>query len=138
MADPTQQSECILVIDGDVLVRHAIADYLRQCGYTVVEASSTDEAVIVLNEADLQVTTALCDAEVPGLRNAFELRMWAAANRPEVHIALAASPEAAAGKAAELCDEGPQLSRPYDPQSVVDYIRRVLGGARASRIGLAG
>jgi len=125
-----QQPHCILVVDGDVLVRHAISDYLRHCGYVVVEASSTDEALTVLGDEKLVVNAVLCDAEAPGSENAFQFRGWAAKHRQDVQIALAGSIDAAAHKAAELCEEGPHLARPYDPQSVVDYIRRLLGGSQ--------
>lgn len=129
MADTAERPDRILVIDRDVLVRHAIADYLRDCGYVVIEASSTEEAMTVLDEPTLAVRAALCDAEAPGTRNAFELRVWARQHRPGVEIALVGNIETAANKAAELCEEGPQLARPYDPQSVVAYIRRVLGAS---------
>ncbi|MCL6730322.1 response regulator [Sphingomonas hankyongi] len=135
MANQTQQSECVLVIDGDVLVRHAIADYLRNCGYIVIEASTTDEARTVLNEVSLAVDAAICDAEAPGSLNAFEFRAWALRERPAVQIALAGNIETAAHKAAELCEEGPQLSKPYDPQGVISYIRRLLGNARSATVG---
>ena len=128
MAEPTHQ--CILVVDGDVLVRHAISDYLRHCGYAVVEASSIDEATTVLTQEDLGVDAVLCDADAPGTSNAFEFRVWAKQHHQNVHTALAGNIEAAAQKAAELCEQGPHFSRPYDPQSVVDYIRRLLDGAR--------
>lgn len=130
MAEQARQSDCILVVDGDVLVRHAIADYLRDCGYVVIEASTTDEAATVLNEKDLAVNAVLCDAEASGTRNAFQFRLWAMQHRQDVQIALAGNIEAAAEKAAELCDQGPHLARPYDPQSVVEFIRRLLGRAR--------
>jgi len=129
MAERTHQSQSILVVDGDVLVRHAIADYLRDCGYIVVEAASTDEAKTVLSEATLAVDAVLADAETSGSLNAFELRAWAAKHRQDVQIALAGNIESAAHKAAELCDEGPHLGRPYEPQSVVDYIKRIIGAA---------
>ena len=134
MADTAQRPGCILVVDRDVLVRHAIADYLRDCGYVVIEASSTDEAVTVLDESTLSVSAALCDAEAPGSRNPFELRVWAREHRPGVEIALVGNIDSAASKAAELCEDGPQLARPYDPQSVVAYIRRVLGASRPSDV----
>ena len=31
----------ILIVDGDVVSRHVISDYLRHCGYNVVEAAGT-------------------------------------------------------------------------------------------------
>jgi CheY-like chemotaxis protein len=133
MQQQAQQSECILVVDGDVLVRHAIADYLRGCGYTVIEAATTNEAATVLSDSTLALEAVLCDADAPGTRNAFQFRAWALQQRTEVEVALAGNIEAAAHKAAELCEEGPHLARPYDPQSVVEYIRRVIGGAEASR-----
>jgi CheY-like chemotaxis protein len=110
-----------------VLVRHVLSDYLRTCGYTVIEAATTDEAVSVLGDASLRVQAMLCDADAPGQRTAFELRAWSRKERPEVEVILAGSVSAAAIKAAELCDEGPQLKRPYDPQSVSDYIKRIMG-----------
>lgn len=132
MAEQTGQLKSILVVDGDVLVRHAISDYLRRCGYIVVEASSTDEAVAVLSDESLAIDAILCDAEAPGSLNAFQLRLWANQrhHRKGIEIALAGNIEAAAHKAAELCDNGPHLARPYDPQSVVAHIRRLLGAAR--------
>jgi DNA-binding NtrC family response regulator len=117
----------LIVVDGDVLVRHVLSDYLRTCGYTVIEAATTDEAVSVLGDASLRVQAMLCDADAPGQRTAFELRAWSRKERPEVEVILAGSVSAAAIKAAELCDEGPQLKRPYDPQSVSDYIKRIMG-----------
>ena len=130
MAKPEQQqSDSVLVVDGDVLVRHAIADYLRNCGYVVIEAATTDEAVIVLQRKTLAVNAVLCHAQAPGRMNAFEFRVWAQVQRSELQIALAGNIESAAQKAAELCEEGPQLARPYDPQSVVSYIRRMVGRA---------
>ena len=137
MADQTQRSDCVLIVDGDVLVRHAIADYLRDCGYTVIEAASVDEAVSVFSESNLEVHAVLCDAEAPGSRNAFQFRHWALQNRPDLQFALAGNVDSAAQKAAELCEQGPDLARPYDPQGVIDYVRRILGRAQSPDIGVA-
>jgi len=38
----------ILVLDGDVLVRMPVVQFLRDCCYRVVEAASTDEAVAII------------------------------------------------------------------------------------------
>jgi len=133
MAKPEQQPDSVLVIDGDVLVRHAIADYLRNCGYVVIEAATTDEAVIVLEREPLIVHAVLCDAQAPGMLNPFEFRTWAKGRRSSLEIALAGTIESAAHKAAELCEEGPELARPYDPQSVAEYVRRIIG-TRASNV----
>lgn len=134
MAQQPGESNRLIVVDGDVLVRHVISDYLRSCGYVVIEAATTDEAAIVLDDANVAIDAALCDADAPGSRSAFQLRAWALQRRPEVQVILAGTIAATAGKAAELCEDGPQLRRPYDPQSVVEYIRRIMGSRTADKL----
>ena len=137
MAQESGEPQRLIVIDGDVLVRHVISDYLRTCGYVVIEAATTDEATIVLDDLALGVDAALCDADAPGSQSAFQLRAWALQRRPGVQVILAGTTEAVAKKAAELCDQGPELRRPYDPQSVVEYIKRIIGSGRTDRLSKA-
>ena len=137
MAQEPGESQRLIVVDGDVLVRHVISDYLRTCGYVVVEAATTDEAAIVLDDLAIGIDAALCDADAPGSQSAFQLRAWALQRRPDVQMILAGSVASAAYKAAELCEEGPQLRRPYDPQSVVEYIKRIIGSGTANRFNKA-
>src|SRR5438128_2695090 len=105
MAEDRGKLHRLIVVDGDVLVRHVLSDYLRTCGYTVVEAATTDEAKAVLADGRLALHAMLCDAEAPGERSAFELREWTRRERPEVDVILAGSISSAANKAAELCDD---------------------------------
>lgn len=137
MAQQSGDSQRLLVIDGDVLVRHVISDYLRSCGYVVVEAASTDEAVIVLDDMNVGIDAVLCDADAPGNQSAFQFRAWALRRTPATQVILAGSVAVAANKAAELCEEGPHLQRPYDPQSVVEYIRRIIGAREGDRLSKA-
>jgi CheY-like chemotaxis protein len=121
----------ILIVDGDIISRHAIADYLRHCAYTVVEAANTDEALIALHEPTLSVDVILCDVSALGSRNGFELASWVKSNRPELEVRLAAGAAYAAQTAAELCESGPHLARPYEPATVVDYIKRLRDSRKA-------
>lgn len=129
-ADPDVEPSSVLVVDGDIVSRHVIADYLRHCEYRVVEAANTDEALIALGEPTLSVDVILCDVSALGSKSGFELASWVRANRPELEVRLAGGVEMAAETAAELCEVGPHLARPYDPEAVVDYIKRL----RASRL----
>lgn len=119
-------TETIMVVDADVLVRHAIADYLRSCGYGVIEAASSDEAVAVLSHSETALSAMLCDVQIGGTMGGFELARHARTARPGLKVVLAGSIEASANSAADLCEHGPHLARPYDPQGVVDYIKRLL------------
>jgi len=122
-------SSSILIVDGDIVSRHVIADYLRHCAYGVVEAANTDEALIALGEATLSIDVILCDVSALGSRSGFELATWVRTNRPELEVRLAGGVKMAAKTAAELCESGPHLARPYEPEAVIDYIKRL----RASR-----
>ena len=124
-------SDSVLIVDSDIISRHALADYLRHCGYAVVEAATTDEAMIALREENLSIDVIFCDIDASGSRPASELAQWVRQNRPELEVRWASSVESAAQTAAELCESGPHLSRPYEPEAVVEYIKRL----RAGRIG---
>jgi CheY-like chemotaxis protein len=117
--------KAVLVVDSDILSRHALADYLRHCAYVVVEAVSTDEALTALGEPSLDVDVILCAAEAIGTRSAFELATWVRQNRRELEVRIAGSLAGAAEEAANLCESGPHLAKPYEPQAVVDYIKQL-------------
>jgi CheY-like chemotaxis protein len=128
MADPTHQgseSPTVLVLEPDIVVRSEIADYLRDCGYTVIETASGDEAMLVLKASGMHIAVLLADATAPGAPDGFGLAQWARANRSGIDVILTGTPERAARAAGDLCDDGPALSKPYDPQVVVDRIKRL-------------
>jgi CheY-like chemotaxis protein len=127
--EPTPSS--ILIVDGDIVSRHVIADYLRHCGYSVVEAANTDEAFTALGEPTLSVDVILCDVSALGSRSGFELANWVRTNRPDLEVKLAGGAEMATQTAAELCESGPHLARPYEPEAVLDYIERLRAGRLA-------
>jgi CheY-like chemotaxis protein len=123
--------ETILVVEGEVFVRMVISDYLRGCGYKVIEAANSDEALVVLQNPEIAIDVVFSSIEAPGSMDGFELSHWIRANRPGLDVLLAGSVPRAVSVAAELCDEGP-LPKPYEPQVVVDRIRRLIA-ARAAR-----
>lgn len=120
----------ILIVDGDIVSRHVIADYLRHCGYAVIEAVNIEEALIALGEQTFSIDVILCEVTVVDSQDCFELAKWVRAQRPELEVKLAGGLEMTAQTAAELCESGPHLKRPYEPSAVVDYIKQL----RASRL----
>jgi response regulator RpfG family c-di-GMP phosphodiesterase len=119
----------ILIVDGEIVARHAIADYLRHCGYSVIEAANIEEAFLALGEPTLTIDVVLCEVTAVGPQKCFELANWVRAYRPELEVRLVGGVETAAETAAQLCEVGPHLKRPYEPSAVVDYIKQL----RASR-----
>jgi len=125
--------ETILVVEDEVLVRMVISDYLRDCGYRVIEAANADEALVVLEQHDLSVDAVLSDVEMPGAMDGFALARWIRQHRPGLDVVLVGSPDRAAAAAADLCEAGPALAKPYEPHAVVDRIRRLLAERRSRR-----
>ena len=122
----SEQRQTILVVDDEVIIRTAISEYLRDCGYKVIEAASVDEAVLVLQQAEITVHIVLSDVEMPGARDGFALAQWVREHRPTLQVILAGSAARATKAAGELCNSGPMLAKPYDPQIVLDQIKRLL------------
>lgn len=125
-------AQTVLVVEHEVLIRMTISGYLRDCGFRAIEAANADEALILLQEPGLEIEAVLSDIEMPGAMDGFGLAQWVRANRPGLEVILVGTPERAANAAGDLCDEGPMLAKPYEPQVVVDRIRQLLA-ARARR-----
>lgn len=120
----TNAKPAVLLVEGDLLVRHPLAEYLRECGFTVFEASNGEEARTALETAELGITVVVADMATTG--SGFALRQWARMNSPSVEVVMAGTIEQSVGKAASLCEEGPALAKPYEHHLVLDRIRRVL------------
>jgi DNA-binding NtrC family response regulator len=127
----TLVQETILVVEDEVFVRMTIAEYLRHCGFKVIEAANADEAMVVLQNAEIRVDVVFSDIEMPGSMDGFALSRWVREERPDVDVILAGSVKRAVTAATELCDEGP-LPKPYESQLVTDRIRRLIA-ARAAK-----
>jgi CheY-like chemotaxis protein len=122
--------DTVLVVEKEVLVRIALAEYLRHCGYRVFEASNADDAKLVLTEPTTKVDILFSAVEMPGSLDGFGLSVWARTNRPGLHIVLAGDVTKAAEKAGELCESGPHLKKPYEPEHVVESIKQLKAMAK--------
>jgi DNA-binding response OmpR family regulator len=116
---------CVLFVDSEELVRAPVAQYLRECGYRVLEAGDTKEAVTILSDRLQVVEIVLADIQTLG-EDGFAFASWVRKNKPQVRIVSAGSVGATARKAGDLCEEGPPVRKPYDHQLVLDRIRRLM------------
>ncbi|MDA6490278.1 response regulator, partial [Escherichia coli] len=69
MIEPASDSEeertSILVVEDEILVRYVICDYLRDCGFHVIEAGTADEALEYLRSHN-DVVLVFSDVRMPG------------------------------------------------------------------------
>jgi CheY-like chemotaxis protein len=121
----------IFVVDPDVLVRMVIADYLRDCGYKVVEGVNADDVLAVL-EAGKKIDVILIEVRLAGRLDGFELARQIRDTHADIDVILTSSVARAADKASDLCDEGP-LEKPYHPQEIVRRVNLLRERRRASR-----
>jgi DNA-binding response OmpR family regulator len=123
-------STTILVVDPDILVRMVIADYLRDCGYKVVEGVSADDVLAVLG-AGRKIDIVLAEVQLAGTIDGFALARQIRENHPNIDVILSSGVTKAADKAGDLCDDGP-LEKPYHPQEVVRRINVLRERRRTS------
>ena len=123
---------CVLLVDAEDLVRAPLAQYLRECGYRVLEAIDSDEAQRLFSEGSQTVDIVLADIQTLG-GSGFAFAAWVRKNKPGVTVLLAGTIAAAARKAGELCEDEPPIRKPYDHQLVLDRIRRLLAERDRSR-----
>ena len=94
----------ILVTDHDVIVRIAIAEYLRDCGFRVIEAAGAAEARTVFQHGP-EIHVLMVDAR-PGGDSGFALAQWVRRYDPRISIIHSAGFARKSEAAAHLCSGG--------------------------------
>jgi len=121
----------VLVIEPDILVRMAIAEYLHGCGYKVLEGATAADVITVLG-SEQKIDVIFAEVQLHDGMNGFSLAQWVRQNHAGVDVILTSGKVKAAEKAADLCDEGP-MEKPYHPQEVVRRINILLERRRTTK-----
>jgi CheY-like chemotaxis protein len=119
--DKSAVAESIMVVEPDVLVRMTIADYLRECGYQVVEAITGEEALKILG-AGVKIGTVLAAVKLQGAVDGFALAQRIRSNFSGIEIILTTGLPMTAKKAGELCDQGP-MGKHHHPDLIIERLR---------------
>jgi CheY-like chemotaxis protein len=120
-----ESSPILLIVEPDVLVRNAVAGYLRECGYTVIEAAAPHEALGVL-EDKRPIDVVFSEIHFPA-GDGFALAQRIRRDWPKIKIILTSGVRKVAEEAGELCEQGPILAKPYDHRDLERHIRQLLG-----------
>lgn len=126
----------VMVIEPDVLVRTTISEYLRECGYRVIEGVSSSDVWTVLKSqtrlevvfAEVQLAGEGTASEGAGFALAKELRQ----TQPDIDVILTSGIIDAAEKSGALCERGP-IAKPYHPRDVAARIHLLLERRRSAR-----
>ncbi len=106
----------LLIAEDDVFIRAMIAEFLRDVGFDVVEASNADEAMAVF-EAGTEIDLLFSDIRMPGSMDGSELAERVKDRWPATHVMLTSGYPRKLGKT-----RGRFLPKPYRPLSVLAAI----------------
>src|SRR5664279_5170450 len=83
-----QGRQCsILVVEDNELLRLTVAEYLRDSGFDVLEASNGDEAIFMLKgDACAAINIVFSDIRMPGSTDGFGLAQWVRVHRPDAQV----------------------------------------------------
>lgn len=116
----------VLIVEDEVLCRLALGEYLRECGFHVIEAASGVEAQqLVL--AGLKVDLVFSDITMPGGVDGIDLALWLMVNCESTKVILTSGLPDALMKAQSACNQVLAfVPKPYDYIVVAGKIRELL------------
>jgi CheY-like chemotaxis protein len=115
----------VLLVEDDALLRLLTAETLREeGGFEVIEASNSDQALIVL-EGNSDVRACVTDVEMPGGVDGFTLARVVKQAWPDIGIVIMS------GRAVPGRDDMPSgalfVQKPFSPGDLIEAIQGVLG-----------
>jgi CheY-like chemotaxis protein len=117
----------VLVVEDETMVRMPIAEYLRDCGYKVVEAGDAGEAIAAM-DAEGPVSLVFTDVRMPGKMDGFGLAEWFHSNYPDVPVLLTSGYHGGRSLPAASFPGGRFIEKPYSQTQVARRIAALLDG----------
>lgn len=116
----------VLVVEDEVLIRLAVADHLRGCGFKVVEAGNGAEAQELIL-AGLRVDLVFSDVTMPGPMDGVALATWLHSHMPGLPVILTSGVPSSLTAAKAACANIRGLAhKPYEYGVIVNEIRAAL------------
>jgi CheY-like chemotaxis protein len=77
----------VLVVEDDFLVRAVAVAHLEESGFSILEAQTADEAMVILRD-DRSIAAVFSDVQMPGSMDGIALAQWLARACPNVKVLL--------------------------------------------------
>jgi two-component system, response regulator PdtaR len=113
--DAGRKAKAILVVEDEPLLRAVAADFLIDSGFDVIEASSADDALGIL-ERGCHISLLFSDIQLPGALDGVELAILVSARWPQVALILTSGNSQPSSYA--LPAKTIFLAKPYDLPAV--------------------
>ncbi len=118
----------ILVVEDDVLVRLTAAEYLRETGYSVIEAANAAEALEVFASGEV-VDVVFTDVQMPGAMDGLMLARWVHEYHPHTEV-LVTSGKGDDAISSGLTPRDAFFPKPYRIGAVAARIHASVQGSR--------
>ncbi len=120
-----QQTHTVLVVEDELMVRMPIAEYLRDCGYNVLEAANASEAIAAV-DAEGPVSLVFSDIRMPGKMDGVALAEWFQSHYPAVPVLLTSGYNGGRAPAAAATWRSRFIEKPYSQIQVERQIAALL------------
>ncbi|WP_459666712.1 response regulator [Novosphingobium sp. 11B] len=120
---PADDNQTVLVVEDNVLVRMHGVDILEDAGFTVLEAETADEAIILL-QGQQDVHLLFSDIDMPGSMNGLELAQLVRDRWPRVRLLLTSGHHHIEGNA--LPEHGRFVRKPWTRERLIATIQATL------------
>jgi len=77
----------VLIVEDEVIIRSLVAEHLRECGFSVIEAANAAEAITVLS-TQTNIDLVFSDITMPGEIDGVGLAHWIRARRADIPVLL--------------------------------------------------
>lgn len=120
-AKPKKTHKVILLVEDDIIIRLGMAEYLRACGFGVIEASGSKEARTIII-AGPKFDILISDAQLAGEDSGFALAQWVRQHRTAVKVILTATTAGKIEAAGAMCTHTPH----HDAKQLEARIRAMM------------
>ena len=130
LPDPADHRATVLIVDDEFLIRIALSEFLQECGFKTLEATSAERAIAVLETLNLTIDVVLTDVRMPGTIDGFGLATWIRKNRPGLPVLLVSGHAQKVDAAHGLCEKLEIISKPFDFDAMARRLRATIEAAR--------
>jgi CheY-like chemotaxis protein len=114
------ENASILVVEDEAIIRMMAMDIVEDAGYSAVEASNADEAIIMLERCP-DITVVLTDINMPGTMDGLELSRIIRVRWPLIGLIITSGRFVA--KVAQMPAGAHFIGKPYTPTQITDALR---------------
>jgi DNA-binding NtrC family response regulator len=109
-----------VVVDDEPFILMDTSDIISDAGYSIVEATTADEAYGFLNEHS-SVQLVFTDVQTPGAIDGFELERIVASRWPDICVVVVSG--AAVPVPGDLPENAEFIAKPFSAETVLEVLR---------------